>query len=165
MIEIKILLPERWEEAKRIRLRALQTDPIAFGSSYEEEVRLSEADWKSRMKNAIFAVSKEEDRAVGTITHTFGDKIKGKHVARIFGVYVDPEYRRQGLGRKLMERALEVIRKNKEIVKVQLMVNQEQEVAIKLYKSFGFFVVGIMKKEIKFGGKFYDELIMEKMTP
>ena len=43
------------------------------------------------------------------------------------------------------------------------MVNEEQDAAVTLYKSMGFVVVGQMKKEIKVGERFYDELIMEKM--
>ncbi len=68
-----------------------------------------------------------------------------------------------GDGKKLLENALELIQENKGVVKVRLMVNQEQDVAVTLYKSMGFVVVGQMKKEIKVGERFYDELIMEKM--
>ena len=46
---------------------------------------------------------------------------------------------------------------------MQLMVNQKQNAAVALYKNMGFVVVGQMKKEIKVGEEFYDELIMEKM--
>ena len=161
MIEVKTLPPERWREARELRLHALKTDPIAFGSSYEEEENLAEAEWQRRMKNALFALS--DGKPVGTITYLFSDRVKGKHIARIFGVYVDPNYRGQGLGRKLLENALELIQENKGVVKVQLMVNQEQGVAVTLYKGMGFDVVGQMKKEIKVGEQFYDELIMEKM--
>jgi len=38
MIEIKKLPPEKWQEYQKLRLDALLNDPIAFGSSYEEEI-------------------------------------------------------------------------------------------------------------------------------
>ncbi len=161
MIEVKALPPERWGETRELRLQALKTDPIAFGSSYEEEENLAEAEWQRRMKNALFALS--DDKVVGTITYVFSDRVKSKHIARIFGFYVDPNYRGRGVGRKLLESALKLIQKNKDVVKVQLFVNPEQGVAVKLYKEMGFVVVGQMKKEIKVGELFYDELIMEKM--
>ena len=94
---------------------------------------------------------------------SISDRIKVRHITRIFGVYVDQNHRGKGVGKKLLERALELIRQNKDIAKVQLMVNQEQEVAVELYKRIGFIVVGKLKKEIKVNDVFYDELVMEKM--
>ena len=161
MIEVKTLSPERWRDAKDLRLQALKTDPIAFGSSFEEEEKLAEAEWQRRVKNMLFAVS--DDKLVGTITYLFNERVKTKHIARIFGVYVDPKYRRHGVGKKLLENALELIQKNKDVVKVQLMVNPKQLAAVRLYKTMGFEVVGQMGKEIKVGEEFYDELIMDKM--
>jgi ribosomal protein S18 acetylase RimI-like enzyme len=164
MIDVRTLQPERWREARELRLQALQTDPIAFGSAYEEEENFPEEEWQRRMKNAIFALS--DDRPVGTITYVFSNRVKSKHIARIFAFYVEPNYRNRGIGKKLLERALELIRENKEIVKIQLFVNREQEAAVKLYKKMGFVIVGQMNKEIKIGDSYYDEFIMEKMlTP
>jgi ribosomal protein S18 acetylase RimI-like enzyme len=42
-------------------------------------------------------------------------------------------------------------------------VNTEQNAAVDLYKQFGFNVVGRLKNELRIDGKFYDELIMEKL--
>src|SRR5579862_8351245 len=123
MVEVKVLPPERWKEARDLRFKALQTDPIAFGSSFEEEEGFTETEWQRRMKNALFAL--HEDKPVGTITYIFGDRIKSKHVARIFAVYVQSDYRRRGIGKKLLETALERIQSNKEIAKVQLFVNKD----------------------------------------
>ena len=68
-----------------LRLRALKTDPIAFGSSYEEEENFTEAEWQRRMENALFALS--DGKPVGTLTYLFNNRVKTKHIARIFGVY------------------------------------------------------------------------------
>jgi ribosomal protein S18 acetylase RimI-like enzyme len=76
---------------------------------------------------------------------------------------VDPNYRGRGFGKKLLENALELIQRNKDAVKAQLMVNKEQHAAVGLYEGMGFVVVGQLKKEIKVGERFYDEFIMEKM--
>jgi ribosomal protein S18 acetylase RimI-like enzyme len=160
-MEVKTLPPERWMEAMELRLQGLKTDPIAFGSSYEEEENFTEAEWKRRMTSALFTFS--DDKPVGTITYLFDNRLKTKHIARIFGVYVDPNYRGRGIGKKLLEKALELIQENKNIVKIQLMVNSKQNAAVALYKNMGFIVVGQLKKEIKVDGEFYDELVMEKM--
>ena len=45
-IQIIKLPPERWNEYKALRLRALQDDPQAFGSSYAKEVTYSDEKWQ-----------------------------------------------------------------------------------------------------------------------
>jgi ribosomal protein S18 acetylase RimI-like enzyme len=161
MLEITHLPPERWKEARDIRLTALQTEPTAFGSSYEEEVNFTEAEWKRRTANALFALL--DNRPVGTITYLINERTKTKHIAQIFGVYVDPDYRGHGVGRKMLEKVLDLIGENKNIVKVRLTVNVQRIAAITLYKSSGFVIVGVLKKELRVGEEFYDEVIMEKM--
>jgi len=161
MIEVTRLPPERWKEARDLRLTALQTEPTAFGSSYEEEANFTEAEWKRRTANALFAIS--DNRPIGTITYLINERVKTKHIAQIFGVYVDPNFRGRGVGRNMLEKALDLIGENKGIVKVRLTVNPQRTAAITLYKSLGFAIVGELKNELKVGGEFYDEVIMEKM--
>lgn len=161
MVVIKKLEEDRWAESRDLRLDALRKEPIAFGSSYEEEKRLSEGDWRERMKNALFAIS--EDRPIGMIALVREKKTKARHIANIYGMYVNEKYRGLGIGRKLMDSALKQIRRNKEVVKVKLTVNPKQKAAVKLYLNCGFKVVGRSKKELRVEGRFYDDLIMEKM--
>jgi ribosomal protein S18 acetylase RimI-like enzyme len=161
MIEVKKLPPDRWKEFRELRLEALQNDPLAFGSSYEEEKNLTEDEWKRRIKNTLLALA--NDTLVGMIVYIIDNKIKTKHIANIFGVYVKKEYRGQGVGKKLIESALKIIQKNSNVSKIKLTVNPEQKAAVKLYETFGFELVGRLKKELKINDKFYDELIMERL--
>ncbi len=58
-ISIKQLTENDWREFSLIRLKALQTDPFVFGSNYEKESQMTEADWRSRLQakdNAIFLI-------------------------------------------------------------------------------------------------------------
>ena len=116
MVEVKTLPPRRWREAKEIRLRALKTVPLAFGSSYEEEEKLSSAEWRKRMVHTLYALS--EDKPVGTVTFHFNNRPKSKQIARIIGVFVDADHRGLGIGRELLERTLELIQEKKGIVKI-----------------------------------------------
>jgi len=161
MLQIKKLPPERWKEFKEIRLYALENDPLAFGSSYEEEINFHDDLWKSRLKNALFAV--HDDRPVGMVVFLINPKTKLNHVAEIFGVYVKEEYRGKKIGKQLIESAINLIRQNKSVIKIKLTVTDVQDSAIKLYSSFGFKVVGRHQKELKYEDKFYDGIIMEKM--
>ncbi|MGA2875015.1 MAG: GNAT family N-acetyltransferase [Nitrososphaerales archaeon] len=158
---IRSLPSNRWDDYRNLRLESLKSDPSAFGTSFEEEEILTEAEWKRRMKNVLFAVS--EDMSVGMIGYLFNERVKKKHIAELIGVYVTANHRGEGIGTKMLESALSSIRKNKAIVKVQLLVNPEQRAAVNVYEKFGFVVIGVLKKELKVGRKFYDVLFMEKM--
>ena len=160
MIKIKKLPIDRWKDYRNLRLEALKKDAISFSSSYEEEKKLSESEWKRRTRNTLFALS--DDEPIGMIACVFNKKRKIRHIANIFGFYVKESYRNQGVGRKLIESALSSIMRNEYIIKIDLTVNPKQKAAVKLYKKYGFKVVGVLKKYLYAGGKFHDELIMEK---
>lgn len=160
MIEIRKLHPERWKDFQDLRLEALQSDPLAFSSSYDEEKLLTTDEWKKRVDNTLFALS--NDTPVGMIVYIFNDKIKTNHIANVYGVYVKKEYRGQGIGKQLVEEALKIIQQNAKVSKIHLTVTAEQTAAIALYKKYGFIVVGKLEKELQINGKFYDELVMEK---
>ena len=160
MIKVKKLPPDRWKDYQDLRLEALRSDPLAFGSSYEEEKILTRDEWEKRIKNALFALL--NDKPVGMIVYVVNNKVKTKHVANIFGVYVKKEYRGQGIGKKLFENVLKIIQKNADISKIKLTVNPEQKAAVKLYEKYGFELVGRLREELKVDDKFYDELVMER---
>lgn len=161
MIRANRLPENRWKDYKKIRLEALRAEPAAFGSSYEEELELSEEEWRKRMKNVLFAV--EARVPVGMMSYVFNTRLKTSHIASIYGVYVTPKYRGRGIGGKLMDAVMEEIKGKGGIIKVQLSVNPGCRPAVRLYKRVGFIVTGRARKELKIGNRFYDLLYMEKM--
>ncbi len=161
MIEIKKLPISRWKDYKALRLEALKSEPAAFGSSYSEEKNLGVGEWKRRVNNVVFALI--DNKPIGMVGYSFNKRAKTGHIADIFGVYLNKKYRGQGLGRELLRSALEIISKNKRIIKVELGVNTEQTAAIRLYEKNRFVVVGRFRKEMKLNGRFFDEFVMEKL--
>ena len=97
------------------------------------------------------------------IVYIINNRIKTKHIANIFGVYIKKEYRGQGVGKKLIESALQMIQDDENVSKIKLTVNAEQKAAIKLYTTYGFELVGRLRQELKVANKFYDEFIMERL--
>jgi ribosomal protein S18 acetylase RimI-like enzyme len=140
MIEIKALNEDRWQDYRALRLEALQKEPLAFGSSWEEESKSSEEEWRRRINNAFFAVT--QDRLIGMIIWVQVTRIKSKHIANIYGVYVAEEYRLKGIGKQLMDTVLARIKENRDIKKIELAVNPVQKAAVKLYQNFGFKIAG-----------------------
>ncbi len=159
MIKIQPLPESRWEECRDLRLEGLKEEPLAFGSSYEEEEILTEQEWRKRNNNAICAL--DNNFPVGMVVVICESKLKAKHIANIFGLYVKKSHRGNGVGNRLMEGAIQKLKEAEWIKKIRLTVNTEQTAAIGLYKKFGFKEVGVLKNELFYDGKYYDELIME----
>lgn len=159
-IIIKRLPESQWTAYRDIRLEALKNAPIAFGSSYEEEQDREEGIWRSRIKDALFALD-ENDEPIGLLAFLISTRIKTKHKAEIFSVYVKPGNRGKGAGKKLFQEALRLIKLNSEVKKVSLVVNPLQQSAVRLYESFGFKKVASLNKEICVNGIYYDEDLME----
>lgn len=160
MVEIQRLPQDRWKDYQQLRLESLSNEPIAFGSSYEEEITLSQKVWQRRIGDALFALI--DDKPVGMLAIITSNRIKTKHIAEIFAMYVQPGYRNQGIGGQLIAKAIEIIKKNKDIRKINLTVNPGQEYAVKLYQKYGFNNVGTAKDQYYINGRYYDELLMER---
>jgi len=156
-----VRLPEeQWRKYRKLRLEALKTEPSAFGSSFEEELKLGEGTWQKRIRGVLFAVSGGEP--VGLLSYVFDDRPKTRHIAHIYSVYVTPKYRGRGIGTMLLKRAMAEIRRNRDAAKAQLSVNPLLLPAVALYKRAGFQVVGRPRNELRVGNKFFDLLLMEK---
>jgi ribosomal protein S18 acetylase RimI-like enzyme len=160
MLEIKSLPQNKWEDYQKLRLEALDNDSIAFISSYEEEIKLSKKDWQKRIGNVLFALSDNEP--IGMVVYVFNNRIKIRHIANIYGLYVSKEYRNQGVGDRLLGNALSIIEGTNGIFKIRVSVIPQQIYAVKLYEKYGFATVGRLINELIVDDKYYDELLMEK---
>lgn len=164
-MEICKLTLSDWEKYKELRLEALEKDSEAFGDSYEESLKRTDDDWKTRLenpKNHIFA-ARERDNYIGMAAAYQEKGQKMSHIAYVWGVYVRDTYRGKGIGKKLMEVVISELQANKEIEKINLNVNTKQISAVKLYESFGFQIIGTLHKELKINGEYFDEYVMEKI--
>jgi GNAT superfamily N-acetyltransferase len=116
-MEIRRLGAADVELYRAVRLRSVREHPEAFLASFEEEsARTTEedrqrlADKEGRDDDLIFAAMQGE-APVGLIGvfRLSPHRAKGRHKAMIWGMYVAPEARRTGLGRRLMQTAIDAI--------------------------------------------------------
>jgi ribosomal protein S18 acetylase RimI-like enzyme len=75
-------------------------------------------------------------------------------------MYVRPEARRAGIGRRLVEAVIDTASRHVELI--QLTVVTDNEAARRLYAGLGFVEYGLEKKALKQGGRYYDEILMAK---
>jgi len=80
MVTLTRLDESRWHDYRDLRLEALKEEPLAFGSAYEEELPYSEADWRSRIKNVIFAMI--DGKPGGMIVYVRNPRSKTNHILR-----------------------------------------------------------------------------------
>lgn len=96
---IRQLNENDWREFSQIRLKALQTDPLVFGSNYEKESQFTEADWKERLQakdSAIFMIFADEKPVGITGVSVFRDD-PTKRTAIFWGSWLEPDFRGKGL--------------------------------------------------------------------
>lgn len=153
-------LPEkRWEELRDLRLAAVKDVPHSFLDTPVEVMDYKKSHWVEKLPTTILA--EVEGKLVGMIAPWLEKREKVKHVGHIGAFYVLPEYRGKGVGKILLEKAIERHQKNPDISKILIEVNPLQKVAHNLYLSFGFKKVGEYKKQVNIDGTFHDEYLME----
>ncbi|MDB2414523.1 GNAT family N-acetyltransferase [Rickettsiales bacterium] len=97
-------------------------------------------------------IAKIDDEVVGTYTIRPNKIGNGAHVCNA-GFMVNPDFRKQGIGRKMCEHALEEA-KNLGFKAMQFnVVVSTNEIAFKLWKSLGFNVIGSVPKAFNHGQK------------
>ncbi|HEX8289454.1 MAG TPA: GNAT family protein [Pyrinomonadaceae bacterium] len=98
-ISIRQINVDDWLIFSEIRLKALQTDPLVFGSSYEKESQFIEADWRERLEardSAVFMLFADETPFGITGVSVFRDD-PTKRTAILWGSWLAPEFRGKGL--------------------------------------------------------------------
>jgi RimJ/RimL family protein N-acetyltransferase len=85
------------------------------------------------------------------------------HLAHI-GMGILPEYRGQGLGRRLIDNALGWAW-NAEYERLELSVFTDNEVAVHLYRSVGFVEEGVRRRARKLDGQYKDITFMAIFRP
>lgn len=146
-----------------LRLRALQTDPSSFGSTYEREIAFTEEQWRARLSadsriTLIASIEQPYDNGGWVATAsvlapsdlTFGalaplrDVGVGGDIYVLVGMWTMPEHRKRGVGKALVELAMKWIRararrsedgRNKWLA---LQVTEGNIVAREMYSSMGF---------------------------
>ncbi len=140
-----------------------ESDNLLFGGgemtmSVEEEERYIEAT--NGQKNSAIFVGKlaKEIVCIGSISSSQRARIA--HRAE-FALSVKKAYWGKGIGSLLMDKMIEFCKENGCTTMVSLGVKAENENAIKLYKKFGFEVVGRHKNYFNIAGKYYDDVLMD----
>jgi RimJ/RimL family protein N-acetyltransferase len=99
---------------------------------------------------------------VGVLDLWAGDKPHNRHVARL-GTSVLADYRRRGIGRRLLRSAIREATAWPGFCRIELDVVPWNAAAIRLYQSEGFVHEGTKRKAINIAGKMADLNVMARV--
>jgi L-amino acid N-acyltransferase YncA len=80
----------------------------------------------------------------------------------VLGTYVALDSRRQGVATRLFEATLAAARE-KGFEKIFTYVRADNEAALRVYQRHGFSVVGTARRHARVGGRYIDEIVIEKI--
>ena len=132
---------------KDVRLRALQEAPTAFSSTYAKEAAFPDEEWKKRAMRwsgggSVGFLAFDGDRGCGMV-FSFAEELNPLR-AQVVSMWVAPEVRRDGVGRRLIEAVAEWAR-GREMRELKLMVTSVNHGAITFYERLGFRMTGMME--------------------
>jgi ribosomal protein S18 acetylase RimI-like enzyme len=126
---------------RHVRLKALASDPASFGSTYEREAAYADETWTEWAVGdasgddmaTLLAVSRDEP--IGIVAASRDET--ERHVFDLFSMWVAPERRGEGIGRRLLAE-IEAWIVSSGGTAVRLSVTDVAAAARRLYESAGY---------------------------
>ncbi len=163
-MNIRILKETDALQYQELRLKALKINPEAFGSTYEREVNFTQKMVEERIRptedNFVLGVFDDQNVLLGIVTYMRETSMKTAHKGNIFGMFVAPESRGNGLGKLLLQELVRKVKQTNGLEQINLTVVSENLPAKKLYSSIGFETYGVERNALKSNGVYYDEDLM-----
>jgi ribosomal protein S18 acetylase RimI-like enzyme len=152
------------EAFQRVRVDGLTREQRAFGRSPDEHLALAPDDVARRLgpTDDQFVIGAFDGAAlVGIAGFHREDGRKSRHKALVWGVYVAPSHRGQGIGQEMMLRLIARARSAGGVERLLLGVTTDDTAARRLYLRLGFTVYGTEVHAIKLAdGAYVDEDLM-----
>jgi GNAT superfamily N-acetyltransferase len=155
------------EAFRAMRLEAVRDYPLAFTADLAETQGRPIEWWRDLVSRntgeghaSVIMVADAGEGGLAGMTGLFSPmQPKLAHTATIWGVYVRPPFRGQGIGEQLL-RACVGWARAKDFAAVKLSVVEGNDTARRCYERVGFAAYGNEPVAVQWENRFYNELLM-----
>jgi ribosomal protein S18 acetylase RimI-like enzyme len=155
---LRLLAPSDVYAFRILRLEGLLRHPASFRATYEEEEAQSQGDLARRLcEQAVFGAFIDGELG-GIAGFAQARQTKKRHKGELWGVYVRPGARREGLGSALVAAVIEHARGR--VAQVHATVAVTNRAARRLYRRLGFEPYGLEPRGLKVGGRYLDQELL-----
>ena len=159
------LKPSEAIDFRRVRLECLRKAPENFGTLYEDEAGKPKLYFEELIEQDLadvffFGAFSGED-LIGIAGFVRGDRTKTRHRGEIVAMYVDPGFRGQRIGEKLLHALIKAVFALEGVEQVHLTVVADNDSAVRLYERIGFETFGVQKNYFKLGEKYWNQRFMQ----
>ena len=153
---VRKLTADDAEAFQALRLEGLANHPCEFGTAYEEEASLSIEEIERRLDAGQVHGAFQGDELAALAGFRRFDRLKKRHKAELFGVYVGKDFRGLGLGEAIVREVIAVARGD-DVEQLLATVASLNRPARALYAKLGFETFGHEPRAQKVGDRYYDQ--------
>ena len=162
-VEVRRLGADDAAAFSALRREVTRADPVPMGLTFEEELTRTLEGFRAQLSapvpNAVFGCFIQGELAATAAVSRAGQFPSSHHKMVMWGVFTSPRHRRQGLGRQVVETALQHAFDNG-VHRGNLQGYLPNEPAIVLYKSLGFVEYGVEPEAVCLDGKYHNGVHM-----
>ncbi|UCD64803.1 MAG: GNAT family N-acetyltransferase [Candidatus Zixiibacteriota bacterium] len=150
------------KDAVNIHYWFLQSDPQAQCCSAmrllttSQAAEVAEQDLKATDREKFTIVRKSDDLPVGQVAYF---NYNALNRSAELGLIMDPDERKQGLGREAMKLLIKYLFRFRDLNKVYAQTAEFNDAAIALLESIGFEKDGTLRQHHFYDGEYHDQLI------
>ncbi len=152
MVTVGTVTDQDWQTLRAVRLRALEQNPEAFGSTLEREQDQPAEYWRRRIAAGVWFIAWDGPEPVGlasAVTSLTGHQLNA--------MWVDPARRGRGVGDALVAAVLDRARAEGAAT-VSLTVGEDNAAARSLYLRAGFRPTGARGPHPRDPGRWHEQL-------
>jgi ribosomal protein S18 acetylase RimI-like enzyme len=137
------LAADDWQVYRAVRLAMLRESPLAFGSTYDEAAGYGEQLWRQRLTENVVILARVGTVPAGSVMYSENGRVDSADAVScsLYGMWVDPGFRRAGVGRALIDAVISQARAAGKR-RVVLNVVAGNDTAGRLYEGSGFVPTG-----------------------
>jgi ribosomal protein S18 acetylase RimI-like enzyme len=165
--QIRQLGADDAESFSKLRRELTADNPIPMGLTMEEELARPLQGFRDQLSypapNAAFGAFVGSELVASAAVAWPSKLPSSRHKTTLWGVFVSPRYRRNGLGRAVVQKAI-AHAEAAGVRRINLTVFAPNLAAVKLYESLQFMHCGVEPEAIRIGEVYFDGCQMSRLS-